>query len=230
MKHIRRIIKDVTAIAAVSACAAANAIPVVGPADYTGSLTVGGGGITATEQWNDPDTSISWVVTELGDHWGYSYTWHTDGKDISHLLLQVSDGATLDPSEFWNFVPPGDLEGPSSFGPGGSNPGIPGSVYSIKFDNLSGTDYTVSFESSHSPTWGDFYAKDGKSGGPGGGNDVYAYNTGFLVEPDVKLNHIVVPNGIEPPPDHDVPDSGATLGLVGLALLGLEVFRRYLVR
>lgn len=187
-------------------------------------------GIHATPNWNvipgqdNSGTWLSWNITQVNDVWRYEYLWHTDGRDLSHIILQVSEGAGANDFWNWQFQYSGIEDSPEIgwFGQGPSNPGIPGSVYGFKLDLEDDTPiFGFSFETWRSPVWGDFYAKDGKYEG----SDVYAYNLGFL---DADVNdgrHIAVPNGrlIR------IADGGLTVGLLGLALLSISFIRRRLV-
>ena len=100
---------------------------------------------------------------------------------------------------------------------GKSNPMMPGEIYGIKFEAPyveNAQHITLSFYCDRAPTWGDFYAKDGKG--------VLAYNTGFTsddVDPTCpasngSLNgHLLVPD--------TVPEPGllTLLGIGGVGLL-----------
>jgi hypothetical protein len=155
--------------------------------------------VTGTGQWIDPGPAlISWEVTQNPDNtWHYSYTFEHIAGETSHFILEVSDVFTLD--DLWN--PTGDFTsvelGP--FGPGPSNPGMPGEMNAIKFDGARGLITHISFDSPREPVWGDFYSKNGRVGGV----DNAAWNAGFT-EPDVDPvapasdgsveNHVLVPD------------------------------------
>jgi len=176
--------------------------------------------ITAGNEWAATGTSISWNISlvETGTWdgwWFYEYTWNTAEKDISHFLLEVTDGAPADDFGGFNTA---NILGPETWEAyNSSDNNMPYDLYGIKFDELVGTNTTLSFYSTHSPTWGDFYAKDGAGG------DVYAYNAGFSASGvSDTLNdgqHIAVPNGAPVP----IP---LPLVLLGSGLFGLAVFRR----
>lgn len=168
-------------------CAGAD-VPVA-PGDYTGSRTVTGGGITATEEWSN-GFKVAWSITDTGMgthpfHYIYTISNENDGdlpKDLSHVILEVSGNVT---AKDFNFIDPSsDIEGPMTFSPGPGNPGMPADVFGIKFDELTGGTFVADFFSTRAPVWGDFFAKDG------GGNSipgaVIAYNTGFGVEPPMS--------------------------------------------
>jgi hypothetical protein len=159
---LKRLIVGVAVLVAL--CAAS------GPARadlYIGNVSYGQG-ILATGGWKDTDTTLQWKIVQQGNDFSYTYTWHTDAKSLSHIILQV--GSDAQSKDFWNFSKtPSDLTTYKPGDKGNSNPGLPGTIYGFKFDG-SGTSYTVTFLSDLSPTWGNFYAK---------GGNVYAYDTGF---------------------------------------------------
>lgn len=183
--------------------------------------------IFATDGWAAAGTSVSWDVTldTSGSFYTYEYTFTVPRKGISHFILQVSDSfdnmgldedgyvnATLDPEGLDALLD--DYSGSD----GASNPGMPGPLYGLKFEGLADlTTWTWSFQSWREPVWGDFYAKDGTDSGI----KVYAYNSGFSVEPDVEAGHIAVPDTTLVP----VP-AAVILGLLGLSVAGLKL-RKY---
>jgi hypothetical protein len=186
-------------------------------------------GIYATPNWNNEGTWLNWNITQLEqDLWRYEYTWSTDGRDLSHIIIGVTEGAALD--DFWNWSYNYQVESSSPqvgwFGPGPGNPGMPDDLYGLKLDLAQDTPvFQFSFETWRSPVWGDFYAKDGRYQG----GDVYAHNVGFGTPGNDQGLHIAVPNGLQPPTIILIPDGGLTLGLIGFALLGLGFVRRRLV-
>lgn len=218
---------------------------------YSGLLTSTGlgagvhGTLTGTEQWSS-GASFSWSVSdeEVGcDGWYYTYTLTVASKAISHATTEVSD--TFELSNLLGSIndPGGNLSDGALdiYGPGlhgNSNPGIPANMKGIKVDT-SGDPLSItwSFCSDRVPVWGDMYAKDGKSGGPGGGNDVYLYNSGYNsngpggtdTDPDILANpaasgsvnnHILVPNSISDPQGPPIPEpSTAVLGVIGLVMV-----------
>ncbi|NPV45564.1 MAG: PEP-CTERM sorting domain-containing protein [Armatimonadetes bacterium] len=129
--------------------------------------------IYATDGWANANTSFTW-----GLKWTYStspvftyyYQFSVPEKDISHFLIEVSPQPDENPP-----FPLADIFGDD----GSSNPGIPTTMWSLKYDGTS-TLLEVSFTSNIGPEWGDFYAKDGTDKQDDGTHlDVYAYNTGF---------------------------------------------------
>lgn len=195
---------------------------------YNGSISYPEG-IFATQKWADDDTSISWEITQNTDgNWHYSYTFSVPSKEISHFILEVSGNFTsndflgfynppvlassvMDSSGSWEALDPTTY---SPDDPGNSNPGLPGSIFGIKFQGPSSTQWHFEFNSTKQPMWGDFYAKDGKDGG----KEVYAYNTGFGNDLQVADGHIAVPD------TYNVPAPAAVLlGIFGIAFAGIKL-------
>ncbi|OHB76349.1 MAG: hypothetical protein A2Z25_21165 [Planctomycetes bacterium RBG_16_55_9] len=179
---------------------------------YSGSITYGDG-LFATEAWADPTTTLSWGVTAVDSFWHYEYTFTVPKKDLKHAIIEVSD--TFEESDLKNPDPATyELD---TYHPGKYNPGLPGDIYGLKFEDFEDdtTMWTWSFDSTRAPVWGDFYAKDGKVCK----NYVYAYNSGFLVEPDVETGHISVPDTTTVVP----VSPAALLSLIGLSFAGLKL-------
>lgn len=194
-------------------------------------------GLNGIGEWADPATYISWDIDDLGGGvWSYCYTWHTPSKEISHFIIEVTDGALGD--DFWDFSMVDEqgnalsptIYDPITYGPGASNPGMDDPIYGIKLEDFGDvTHITTCFLSTHSPTWGDFYAKDGKSQLVN--EQLYALNAGFSSAPsgagDDGGAFVAVPNGDD---THRVPDAASTLLLTGFALLSLLSARKVRAR
>ena len=150
---------------------------------YTGTLaSPDQSGVTSGDDgWgpHEDGFSVIWTIYENPDHtWHYKYDFYKGNgepleKLTSHFIISLSDN--IQESDLFNFS--SDIEDPptfGTFGPSKSNPGFPTgeTISGIKFDMTNEQD-TVEFDSTRMPMWGDFYAKDGKSGGLWN----YAYNT-----------------------------------------------------
>ena len=180
-------------------------------------------GIEATANWNNSGTWLSWEITQLDANlWHYEYVWHTDGRDLSHIIIELTEGAVESDFSNWQFEYSGlEDEGPlfGWFTPdqGNSNPGMPGPIYGVKLNLESDTPvFGFSFDTWRPPVWGDFYAKDGRLGGA----DVYAYNLGFALADANDGLHIGVPNG-----HIRISDGGLTAALLGLSALCMRLLR-----
>lgn len=224
-------------LAALLCVGPAQAVPMaVPPALYVGDCTVAEGCLVATPTWSTQNATVGYAVTApavSGGAWHYSYTFAAgDGgalaKEISHLLLEVSPNIT-DASVatlFSNFSPAPHADLVEDWGDeGGSSPGIPSTLYGLKWEVGAGT-FTWSFDSLRSPVWGDFYSKDGRNDGV----DVYAYTSGWGTDPATgalgALGWVPTPDtvGEVDPRIVDVP-APAALVLLGLGLLASTLLR-----
>ena len=163
------------------------AIPSVAAA-YVGRLLGIDGGIQGSGNWMTGGLiSLDWVVTQnADDSWHYSYVFTHPKGETSHFILEVSD--TFTANDIFNLQ--GDV-GNVEIGlfeiDDPSNPGMPGDIYGIKFDDAWGMQTVFAFDSFRVPVWQDFYSKDGVAGripdaGPRGGIVNAAWNAGFLTD------------------------------------------------
>jgi hypothetical protein len=128
---------------------------------------------------------VDWKITQTGSIWHYEYAFSkSDGsplqKDTSHFIISLSENIRSE--DLFNFTGDIDFETEPEinvFGPGNENPGFPENenIFGLKI-NMAGEQAVVGFDSTRAPMWGDFYAKDGVSGGLWN----FAYNTDLGVE------------------------------------------------
>lgn len=143
---------------------------------YQGSLSSVDGGILGTGNWlvTGPTTLEWWVTQNMDSSWHYKYVFTHPVGATSHFILEGS--ASLEESDIF-----GNLAGFTSFDVGShavasGNPGMPESIFGIKFDGTAGLTTTIEFDCTRVPVWGDFYSKDGNAGGYGVNT---AWNAGF---------------------------------------------------
>jgi len=148
-------------------------------ATYTGSLE-GADTLFGTGSWSTG--TLDWNVSVDGsDIWTYDYTFTVESKDISHLIFEVS--TTFDDSNIYAGTTEG-YELAEYSGSSKSNPGLPGSVYGLKWDlDVDTTSASVTIVSDRAPMWGDFYAKGGVERIKGVKTRLFAYNTKLEVTP-----------------------------------------------
>jgi len=187
---------------------------------YSGSLSstnggISGFGIDGQGDWvlsNDP-TIFSWTVSQekVNDPWRYQYTLTVPVGAVSHMVIEVSDNFMS------SDILSGDLpsEGPGTYDSDNGNPGMPGSVFGIKFEpDRELLTYTTESYSTRVPMWGDFYAKDGNAGTISDDKNA-VWNSGFGV-----VTNTPVGNGTTPEFHILVPDTTTIIPVPGAILLG----------
>lgn len=170
--------------------------------------------------------SFAWNVSYNEDAmlWHYEYSLPLMGQNISHFVLEVSEGAQV--SDFSNITVngnvPAGIEDLKEWSDVLGYP-FPNSFYGIKFDSGGST---FSFDTERSPVWGNFFAKGGVYyEGESEKVRIRTYNSGLAVdgfESDDKLDFIVRPNGVPVVPE---PVS-STLFIAGAAAFGLRGLKK----
>lgn len=204
----------------LAAVALSLASPVQAGLTYSGELSVDDGGLIAGGKYGS-GTTLSWTVTNETESglWRYTYTLEVSGTKapaISHMIVEVSDG---DPGPAFTqanlFSPTTNPTGwigniqIQTYTSQQGNPGMPGSLYGVKFNaagDLDARTVTLTFESDRIPVWGDFYAK--------GGSNSMVINQGFSADDPTDpagngsyLNHVLVPDTMT----MTIPSPGAVL-------------------
>lgn len=197
---------------------------------YTGTLTASNG-MGGTGVWLNSDGKSAWHPASLGwtvtltqpNNWHYAYSLSVYKGEVSHFILEVSPTFTMqnikNAAGDFNGIELADYSAASN---GNSNPGMPGTIHGIKFDNASGTTFNIGFDSDRAPVWGDFYSKSGHS---------TAWNLGLTnhdTDPTAPAangawgNHILVPDTVSktvvPEPSGMFALTAALIGLAGLVV------------
>src|SRR5690606_40101054 len=107
-----------------------------------------GAGITASSPWDGSGTTFGWTVTDTAvgltpGWWRYTYEITLESEraaGLSHFILELSENITT--ADLANIgISAGDSIGAletKTHGTSPANPNIPGDIFGIKFDALSG--------------------------------------------------------------------------------------------
>lgn len=178
------------------------------------------GFLDGTGSWFDTGpTDLSWTVSWDGkSQWvNYEYIFTVNQHDISFFLLEVSSDFDLQ-NDIQNITGTFGSYELNTYDPGNPYHTMPGSVTAIKFDNVPAgtTTFTVAFESTRLPEWGDFYARCGSRPEHEQGTEPWnsSWNMGFVTgETAGAGNDPVVMAGSGSVNNHLlVPDTDATSG------------------
>lgn len=164
------------------------------PAPTSGTRTADE--IIAAGGYATPGLTLSWIVSQDGELFDYSYT--IGGytvPSIGHFILSVSPGCSDDPNCITGDT--GHVFGSyTAANDGESNPGMPPQAVldGVKFDSGSENSSTYFFTSDRAPVFGDFYFTGGQTAwayDPGLANPNSAATTDFVARPDGAISNAI---------------------------------------
>lgn len=179
----------------------------------SGSLSYSGT-ISATGDYQNAGSTMSYVVEKVGSNWKYCYTLTAPqgrGTGMSHFIIETTTGLVFDSTMtdgFWgvdakyngNAVAPAAVTAGWHNGGVNPNPNMPEDVYGIKFDTPGSEDahrIDLCFWSNRNPVYKDFFVKGGQA---------FMWNVGFT---DPNNNDDIL-DDTDPDPDLFPPVIGPT--------------------
>lgn len=185
----------------------AQAAPVYGTAVGAGNMT-GSNDLVDFGTWAN-NASVDWTITNpLPGLWLYQYQFSEGGRDLSHVVLELTAGCGDDRQCVFEYTATPDIKTYGSTTP--PNHFMPAAIYGVKFNFTGDSPYAFSFYSNRAPVWGNFYAQDGV-----GDPATYAYNAGLLdLSSESTLDFVARPNG-------DLGDEVPEPAAIALAAFGL---------
>jgi len=152
--------------------------PLYGEIIDSGTLSVSGGEITATDPWESGDFSLDFIVTrdDVAREVTYEYSFTVPTKKMDYLIFEVD--TLFDSTNLLSTSGPGTHpSGDPSIHSTADHPGMPDDIFGYKWEgvNAKGT-VTFTITTNTLPVDGNFYSR-GK--GKNKGADITAHNTGL---------------------------------------------------